>query len=48
MEKAKEMNEKLEYKQEIPNTKSAEEEIKNDMQKSVEQLEKNMKKQKII
>ena len=45
LEKAKEMNEKLEYKQDIPNTKSAEEEIKNDMQKSVDQLEKNMKKQ---
>lgn len=45
LEKAKELNKDLENKQDIPDTKSEEEQIKEDMLKSSEQLQKNMKKQ---
>ena len=45
LEKAKELNKDLENKQDIPDTKSDEEQIKEDMLKSAEQLQKNMKKQ---
>ena len=45
LEKTKELNDQLENKQDIPDTKSNEEKIKEDMQKSTEQLQKNMKKQ---
>jgi hypothetical protein len=45
LEKAKELNKDLENKQDIPDTKTKEEQIKEDMQKSAEQLQINMKKQ---
>ena len=45
LEKARQLNEELEFKQNIPDTRDAEQEIKENMQESLDKLQKNMKKQ---
>ncbi len=45
IEKARELNQELENKQDIPDTRSAEEEIKENIQKSLDKLQKKMGKQ---
>jgi len=45
MQKARDLNKELEHKKDIPDTKTAEEEIQNEMQKSTQKLEQKMKNQ---
>ena len=45
IEKARQLNEDLEFRQDIPDTQSAEEEIKENIKESLEKLQNNMKKQ---